>query len=142
MSLPDASLPRPYPPDVYTGDDGEVSAWVRRSDAGGDVPYRNGVRCEYLATGEQTAGRFGLYRWTFGEGESGPDPHFHRSISEHFYVLSGTVRLGLGERELLVEAGQAASFDTMTPHVIGAHGGPAELLSIFDRHGEAAHLRP
>jgi mannose-6-phosphate isomerase-like protein (cupin superfamily) len=93
MSLPDASLPRPYPPDVYTGDGGEVSAWVRRSDAGVDVPYRNGVRCEYLATGEQTAGRFGLYRWTFGEGESGPDPHFHRSISEHFYVLSGTVSL-------------------------------------------------
>lgn len=60
---------------------------------------------------------------------------------EWFYVLSGTVRLGLGEREVLVEAGQAASFDTMTPHVIGAHGGPAELLSIFDRHGEAAHLR-
>ena len=28
MSLPDASLPRPYPPDVYTGDGGEVSAWV------------------------------------------------------------------------------------------------------------------
>ena len=43
--------------------------------------------------GDQTAGRFGLYRWTFGETETGPDPHFHRSISEQFYVLSGEVRL-------------------------------------------------
>ena len=47
----------------------------------------------YIATGDQTSGRFGLYRWTFGETETGPDPHFHRSISEQFYVLSGEVRL-------------------------------------------------
>ena len=60
---------------------------------------------------------------------------------EWFYVLSGTVRLRLGEREMLVEAGQAAAFDTMTPHIVDADGGPAEVLSIFDRHGERAHLR-
>ena len=38
-------------------------------------------------------GTFGLYRWTFGPDESGPDPHFHRSITESFYVLSGEVSL-------------------------------------------------
>ena len=57
-----------------------------------------------------------------------------------FYVLEGTVRLRLGEREVLVEAGQAASFDTMTPHSMVGHGGPAELLTILDHHGERAHL--
>lgn len=36
-----------------------------------------------------------------------------------FYVLSGVVRLGLGDRELLIAAGKAASFDTMTPHKDG-----------------------
>jgi transcriptional regulator with XRE-family HTH domain len=61
---------------------------------------------------------------------------------EWFFVLSGTVRLRLGEREMLVEAGQAAAFDTMIPHVVDADGGAAEVLSIFDRHGERAHLRP
>jgi transcriptional regulator with XRE-family HTH domain len=58
-----------------------------------------------------------------------------------FYVLSGTVRLVLGDHEHLVETGQAAEFDTMTPHQMVGYGGPAEILSIFDRHGELAHLR-
>ena len=57
-----------------------------------------------------------------------------------FYVLDGTVRLRLGDRDILVEAGQAASFDTMTPHSIIGHGGPAELLTILDHHGQHAHL--
>ena len=58
-----------------------------------------------------------------------------------FFVLSGTARLLLGDREIFVETGQAAEFATMTPHWIGAHGGPVELLSIFDLNGEKAHLR-
>ena len=57
-----------------------------------------------------------------------------------FYVLNGTLRLRLGSREVLVNAGQAASFDTMTPHSMGGHGGPVEILSILDHHGERAHL--
>jgi len=59
-----------------------------------------------------------------------------------FYVLEGTARLVLGDREHLVEAGHAAEFDTMTPHRIVGYGGPVEILTIFDHHGEEAHLRP
>ena len=92
------SLPAKYPRDVYEGDAGEVSSWLRADHEPPDNTYRNGVTCEYLATGEQTRGRFGLYRWTFGAAESGPDPHFHRSISEQFYVLSGEVQLHDGRR--------------------------------------------
>jgi|SRR5579859_1506562 len=59
-----------------------------------------------------------------------------------FTVLSGTARLRLGERTILVEAGQAAEFSTMTPHAFGAHGGPVEILCIFDPAGEQAHRWP
>lgn len=59
---------------------------------------------------------------------------------EWFTVLSGTVRLRLGERTILVREGQAAEFSTMTPHRIEAHEGPVELLTIFDHDGERAHL--
>jgi len=59
---------------------------------------------------------------------------------EWFTVLSGTVRLQLGMRVILVEAGQAAQFSTMSPHAITAHGGPAEVIVIFDRDGRSAHL--
>ena len=61
---------------------------------------------------------------------------------EWLYVLEGTARLVLGDREHLVQTGEAAEFDTMVPHVIAGHGGPVEVLSIFDRHGEQAHLHP
>ena len=70
-----------------------------------------------------------------------PDTRVHPG-RDWFYVLEGTARLVLGEREHLVEAGQAAEFDTMTPHWVAGHGGPVELLMIFDRHGEDAHIRP
>lgn len=59
-----------------------------------------------------------------------------------FTVLSGTVVLLLGERTIQVEAGQAAEFSTMIPHAFGAHGGPAEILCIFDHDGQRTHLQP
>jgi transcriptional regulator with XRE-family HTH domain len=68
-------------------------------------------------------------------GELGVHPGW-----DWFTVLSGTVRLQLGDRTILVEAGHAAEFSTMVPHAIGAHGGPAELLVILDHDGERAHL--
>jgi quercetin dioxygenase-like cupin family protein len=87
-----------YPPIRYVGDSGEVSATHRPAEAAPELIYTNGGRVDYLATGASTGGEFGLYKWTFGEGVSGPDAHFHRTISESFYVLSGTVRLYDGAR--------------------------------------------
>jgi transcriptional regulator with XRE-family HTH domain len=57
-----------------------------------------------------------------------------------FFVLSGVVKLTLGDSEILVHEGEAAEFSTMTPHRFAAHGGPAELLMIFDRDGQRAHM--
>jgi quercetin dioxygenase-like cupin family protein len=93
-------LHRPYPPDLYRGTTGEVSARVRANDTQPEIRYRSGGTCEYLATGDQTGTTFGLYRWTFGPHQTGPDPHFHRAITESFYVLSGEVQLfdGIGWR--------------------------------------------
>lgn len=59
---------------------------------------------------------------------------------EWFTVLSGTALLQLGERTIMIQAGNAAEFSTMTPHSIGAHGGPVELLIILDHNGERTHL--
>lgn len=56
-----------------------------------------------------------------------------------FFVLEGRVRLSLGERDILVETGEAAEFGTMTPHTFAAVDGPAELIMIFDRDGQLAH---
>lgn len=125
MSLP---LGRSYPPDTYHGTDGEVSAWLRRSDEPADITYRSGGTCEYVATGEQTGGRFGLYRWTFGEEESGPDAHFHRSISEQFYVLSGEVRLFDGSDWVTARSGDFLYVPEGGLHGFRGGGGASMLL--------------
>jgi len=57
-----------------------------------------------------------------------------------FFVLEGRVCLSLGDREILVETGEAAEFGTMTPHTFAAIDGPAELIMIFDRDGHRAHV--
>src|SRR5829696_5244462 len=57
-----------------------------------------------------------------------------------FFVTEGRVRLLLGEREIMVETGEAAEFATMTPHAFAAGDGPAELIMIFDRDGQRAHV--
>jgi mannose-6-phosphate isomerase-like protein (cupin superfamily) len=82
-----------YPPPRYLDDGGEVSARLRRADAEPELRHASGGSCSYLATGESTEGAFGLYRWDMGPVPSGPAAHFHRSISESFFVLSGVVRL-------------------------------------------------
>ena len=57
-----------------------------------------------------------------------------------FFVIEGRVRLLLGDREVLVETGEAAEFATMTPHAFVALDAPAELVMIFDRDGRSAHV--
>jgi transcriptional regulator with XRE-family HTH domain len=57
-----------------------------------------------------------------------------------FFVITGRIRLLLGEREITVEAGESAEFTTMTPHAFAAIDGPAELIMIFDRDGQRAHV--
>lgn len=61
---------------------------------------------------------------------------------EWIYVLSGRLRLVLGEHDIVLGAGEAAEFDTKNPHWFGAAGpGPVEVLSMFGKQGERIHLR-
>lgn len=60
---------------------------------------------------------------------------------EWCYILRGRARIVLGDREVVVEEGHAAEFDTRMPHGVAAIGpGPLEVLSIFNRSGERIHL--
>ena len=82
-----------YPEPHYHGDRGELTATVRPVDREADVTYGGGAAAHFLATGASTGGLFGLYRWEMGPEPSGPAPHFHRTITESFYVLTGTVKI-------------------------------------------------
>jgi len=74
--------------------------------------------------------------------QSTPKPRAHEGY-EWLYVLSGRMRLILGDRDFVLDVGEAVEFDTQLPHWFGSTGeGPAEVLSIFGRPGERIHVRP
>ena len=61
---------------------------------------------------------------------------------EWLYVLSGKVRLVLGNRDLTLEPGEVVEFDTRTPHWVGNPGpAPAQVLAIFGPQRERMHVR-
>ena len=76
------------------------------------------------------------------EHPPGPRSQGVHPAREWFTVLYGTVRLQLGERVMLVEAGDAAEFSTMVPHSLTALDGPVEILAILDHDGARAHMPP
>ena len=128
MSHPDLECPAPR----YDGESGLGSATLRRTDHEPEIRNRAGGAVHYLATGASTGGEFGLYRWEMAAGQNGPDAHFHRTISESFYVLAGTVRLYDGKRWidgvpsdfLFVPEGGIHAFRNES-------GGPASMLILF-----------
>lgn len=93
-----------YPESRYQGAGGAITAWFRLSDERPEITSANGTTVRYLATGASTDGLFGLYKWVMGPEPSRPGPHFHRTISESFFILSGTIRIydGTGWRDTSV----------------------------------------
>ncbi|MFG2292593.1 cupin domain-containing protein [Streptomyces sp. NPDC048603] len=70
-----------------------------------------------------------------------PEQQVHEGY-EWLYVLSGRLRLLLGEHDLELTAGEAAEFDTRTPHIFfNAGSQPVEFLSLFGPQGERMHVR-
>jgi mannose-6-phosphate isomerase-like protein (cupin superfamily) len=76
----------------YTDPHGARSAVLRQAAQPPDLVSAR-TEIGYLATALSTGGEFGLYHYAMTEHPSGPSPHFHRTISESFYILSGTLRL-------------------------------------------------
>lgn len=68
-----------------------------------------------------------------------PEPQVHPG-HDWVFVLEGTIRITLGDRRILVRAGESAEFSTMTPHAMAAVGEPAEVIMLFDQTGARTHL--
>jgi transcriptional regulator with XRE-family HTH domain len=101
------------------------------------VPSSSGDRTTWVLS-RSTRGTVAIKMRLEATGRT-PEQRVHPG-HDWFFVLEGRVRLLLGEREIVVETGEAAEFATMTPHAMVAEGGPAELIVIFDRDGQRAHV--
>ncbi|WP_179220425.1 helix-turn-helix domain-containing protein [Rhodococcus sp. NCIMB 12038] len=76
-----------------------------------------------------------------GDPTAVPNLQVHEGY-EWLYVLSGRLRLLLGEHDVILTPGEVAEFDTHVPHWFGNPGPqPVEILSLFGPQGERAHVR-
>jgi transcriptional regulator with XRE-family HTH domain len=74
----------------------------------------------------------------------GGEPGEQRSHEGHdwVYVLSGRLRLLLGDTDVVLTAGEVAEFDTRVPHWMGnPDDRPTELLALYGPQGERLHVR-
>ncbi len=120
-----------YPPEIYTADTGEATAWLRPADSLPEVVYKNGNKVRFLARGGETGGTYGLYHWDFAGPVSGPAPHFHRTITESFYVLDGHVTIYDGKGWVKCGAGDYVHVPAGGLHGFRNEDGPARMLLHF-----------
>lgn len=87
-------------------------------------------------TGQDSGGALGLFEITLSPGAPGAGPHLHQVLAEAFYVLSGVVRLQLGDQTADAPAGSFMFVPPFTPHAFSNPGdAPARVLLIFTEPG-------
>ncbi|MFF5706016.1 helix-turn-helix domain-containing protein [Streptomyces sp. NPDC012794] len=88
----------------------------------------------------QGLGPLQAYKMVIPDRGTEPDLRTHEGY-EWLYVLNGRLRLVLAGHDLVLGPGEAAEWDTRTPHWFGsADGLPVEILSLFGRQGERMHV--
>lgn len=119
-----------YPPVRY---DAEVPARSARrvpADAPPDLVTPM-AEVRYLAGARHGDDGLGVFRWSMGERRSGPDPHFHRTMSESFFVLSGQVRIYDGRSWLDCGSGDFVHVPPGGVHGFRNEAGAADMLILF-----------
>ena len=121
-----------YPEPPYLAENGEVSAVYRPATTEPELKIGTITDASYLATGTTTNGQFGLYRWDMCPQPSGPAAHFHRTMSESFFVLSGVVRLYNGDIWIDGHPGDFLYVPEGGIHAFrNESGAPASILLLF-----------
>lgn len=115
----------------YTGDTGELSAIYRPV---GQVPtlVNPKTTARFVAPGGITNGQFGLFQWDMAPQAGGTGAHFHKTFSESFFVLDGTVRLYNGSEWVDARKGDFLYVPEGGVHAFRNDGDePASMLILF-----------
>ncbi|MGH9430659.1 MAG: cupin domain-containing protein [Terriglobia bacterium] len=73
----------------------QLSGFGRKRQSLEDSVWYTGWLLTFLATGEQTQGRFALIEAVTRKGNA-PPPHIHRREEESFYILEGEMTVSVG----------------------------------------------
>ena len=102
-------------------------AVVRQPGAGRTVAVVGDVY-RFLATGEDTSGKYALFEAFVNPG-GGPPLHVHSREEEGFYILEGEIALYIGGQRLIASTGMFANMPVGTPHSFKNEGDkPARML--------------
>jgi quercetin dioxygenase-like cupin family protein len=100
---------------------------IRRTTEGRTVAVV-GDAYRFLATGEETGGRYALWEAIVPPG-GGPPPHVHTREEEGFYVLEGEITFTVNGERVVATAGTFANMPVGTPHSFTNEGDrPARML--------------
>ncbi len=121
-----------YPAPRHTGPGTTTGAVLRPADRGPDLQFARGGAVHHLATQASTGGDYGLFKWDMAAAPSGPEAHFHRGMSEAFYVLHGTIAVFDGRRWTDAVPGDFLHVPPGGVHAFrNESGAPASMLMLF-----------
>lgn len=83
----------------------------------------------FLATGEDTGGRYALWEAIVPPG-GGPPPHVHSREEEGFYVLKGEITFTVDGERRVAGPGTFANMPAGTPHSFKNEGGGTARMLI------------
>lgn len=69
----------------------------------------------FLATGEETNGRYAMWEAIVPPG-GGPPPHVHSREEEGFYILEGEITFTINGEKIVAKAGMFANMPVGMPH--------------------------
>ena len=82
----------------------------------------------FLATGEDTNGKYAFFEALVGPG-GGPPPHVHSREEEGFYILEGEITFTINGQRVVATAGMFANMPVGTPHSFKNESNrPAKML--------------
>ena len=95
-----------------------------------------GALLTFLATGEETGGRFALVEEVFRKGVTSPAPmHVHSREEESFYVVEGEMTFYVGDRIIPAPAGTLVVMPRGVPHGYTMVSDDARLLNLISPAG-------
>ncbi len=78
---------------------------LRRLDDQPSIETFPGNSIRLIAPGSVTGAEFGFFEGSTGPGSNGAVPHYHKTFSETFYVLSGRLTVRAGARWEIASSG-------------------------------------
>jgi quercetin dioxygenase-like cupin family protein len=98
----------------------------------GEITLSGPTRMRILEDGSTTSHRLGLGEITIAPHTDGPPQHRHAQHDEGFYVVSGTVRFTVGEKDHDAPAGTFVMVPPGAPHTFANKTDePAVMVNTF-----------